>query len=86
MKYMERRGSGLRKFWLFCIESKSKKELASFCGFKDLRNFTLKHINPFGYKKTPKNLDFPGFVNIIRLSLSSSRLSLCKTVERDELL
>jgi len=54
----------------FCIESKSKKELASFCGFKDLRNFTLKHINPFGYKKTPENLDFPGFVNIIRLSLS----------------
>ena len=25
---------------------KSKKELAVFCGFKDLRNFTLKHINP----------------------------------------
>ena len=54
----------------FCIDSKSKKELASFCGFKDLRNFTLKHINPFGYKKTPESLDFPGFVNIIRLSLS----------------
>jgi hypothetical protein len=52
------------------MESKSKKELASFCGFKDLRNFTLKHINPFGYKKTPENLDFPGFVKIIRLSLS----------------
>ena len=30
----------------FCTTSKSKKELASFCGFKDLRNFTLKHINP----------------------------------------
>ena len=30
----------------FCIEPKSKKELASYCGFKDLRNFTLKHINP----------------------------------------
>ena len=28
----------------FC--TKSKKELAAFCGFKDLRNFTLKHINP----------------------------------------
>lgn len=30
----------------FCIKPKSKKELAAFCGFKDLRNFTLKHINP----------------------------------------
>ena len=30
----------------FCTTSKSKKELAAFCGFKDLRNFTLKHINP----------------------------------------
>ena len=30
----------------FCIEPKSKNELASYCGFKDLRNFTLKHINP----------------------------------------
>ena len=30
----------------FCIEPKSKKELASYCGFKDLTNFTLKHINP----------------------------------------
>ena len=31
---------------VFCIEPKPKKELASYCGFKDLRNFTLKHINP----------------------------------------
>lgn len=30
----------------FCIEPKSKKEVASFCDFKDLRNFTLKYINP----------------------------------------
>ena len=30
----------------FCTTSKSKKELAAFCGFKDLINFTLKHINP----------------------------------------
>ena len=30
----------------FCTTPKSKKELAVFCGFKDLRNFTLKHINP----------------------------------------
>ena len=30
----------------FCTKTKSKKELAAFCGFKDLRNFTLKHINP----------------------------------------
>ena len=30
----------------FCMDSKSKKEIASLCGFKDLRNFTLKHINP----------------------------------------
>ena len=30
----------------FCTPPKSKKELAVFCGFKDLRNFTLKHINP----------------------------------------
>ena len=29
----------------FCTTPKSKKELAVFCGFKDLRNFTLKHIN-----------------------------------------
>ena len=28
----------------FCTTPKSKKELAVFCGFKDLRNFTLKHI------------------------------------------
>ena len=80
MKYMERRGSGLRKIvseteklpgyteaykpefssthqvielstvskqiLAFCTTPKSKKELAVFCGFKDLRNFTLKHINP----------------------------------------
>ena len=31
----------------FCTTPKSKKKLAVFCGFKDLRNFTLKHINPF---------------------------------------
>ena len=30
----------------FCTTPKSKKELAVFCGFKDLRNFTLKYINP----------------------------------------
>ena len=30
----------------FCTTPKSKKELAVFCSFKDLRNFTLKHINP----------------------------------------
>ena len=30
----------------FCIEPKFKKELALFCGFKDLRNFTLNYINP----------------------------------------
>ena len=29
-----------------CLLYTSKKELAAFCGFKDLRNFTLKHINP----------------------------------------
>ena len=30
----------------FCTTPKSKKELAALCGFKDLRNFTVKHINP----------------------------------------
>ena len=30
----------------FCTKPKSKKELAAFCGFKDLRNFTLKDIKP----------------------------------------
>ncbi|WP_330575765.1 Fic family protein [Blautia obeum] len=30
----------------FCATPKLKKELAAFYGFKDLRNFTLKHINP----------------------------------------
>ena len=30
----------------FCTTPKSKKELAILCGFNDLRNFTLKHINP----------------------------------------
>ena len=30
----------------FCTKPKSKKELAAFCGIKDLRNFTLKYINP----------------------------------------
>ena len=30
----------------FCTTPKSKKELAVFYGSKDLRNFTLKHINP----------------------------------------
>ena len=30
----------------FCTTPKSKKELAAFCGFKDLRHFTLTHINP----------------------------------------
>jgi len=27
----------------FCTKSKSKKEFAAFCGFKDLRDFTLKY-------------------------------------------
>lgn len=31
---------------VFCTTPKSKKEIAAFCGFKDLRNFTLKYINP----------------------------------------
>ena len=35
-----------KKILDFCTTSKSKKELAAFCGFKDLKNFTLKHINP----------------------------------------
>ena len=30
----------------FCTTPESKKEVAAFCGFKDLRNFTVKHINP----------------------------------------
>ena len=31
----------------FCTTPKSKKELAVFCGFKDLRNFTLEtYLNP----------------------------------------
>ena len=30
----------------FCTKPKSKKEVAAFCGFKDLRNFTLKYIDP----------------------------------------
>ena len=29
-----------------CTTPKSKRELAASCGFKDLRNFTLRHINP----------------------------------------
>ena len=35
-----------KQILVFCTTPKSKKELAAFCGFKDLRNFTLKHINP----------------------------------------
>ena len=35
-----------KKILDFCTTPKSKKDLAAFCGFKDLRNFTLKHINP----------------------------------------
>ena len=35
-----------KQILIFCTTPKSKKELAVFCGFKDLRNFTLKHINP----------------------------------------
>ena len=35
-----------KQILVFCTTPKSKKELAVFCGFKDLRNFTLKHINP----------------------------------------
>lgn len=30
----------------FCIEPQSKKDIALFCGFKDLRNITLKYLNP----------------------------------------
>ena len=30
----------------FWTKPKSKKEVAAFCGFKDLRNFTLKYIDP----------------------------------------
>ena len=30
----------------YCILPKSKKEIAEFCGFKDIRNFTLHYINP----------------------------------------
>lgn len=30
----------------FCIKPQSKKDIALFCGFKDLRNFTLKYLNP----------------------------------------
>ena len=30
----------------FCTTPKPKRVLTAFCGFKDLRNFTLKHINP----------------------------------------
>ena len=37
---------GAKQILAFCTTPKSKKELAVFCGFKDLRNFTLKHINP----------------------------------------
>jgi len=29
-----------------CEAPKSKKEIAAFCGFKDLRNFTVRYINP----------------------------------------
>ena len=35
-----------KQILVFCTTPKSKKELAIFCRFKDLRNFTLKHINP----------------------------------------
>ena len=35
-----------KQTFAFCTTPKSKKELAVFCGFKDLRNFTLKYINP----------------------------------------
>jgi len=30
----------------FCIEPKSKKEIATFLGYKDLRNFTIRYLNP----------------------------------------
>ena len=30
----------------FCAVPHSKKEIAEFCGYKDLRNFTIKHLNP----------------------------------------
>ena len=35
-----------KQILVFCTTPKSQKELAEFYGFKDLRNFTLKHINP----------------------------------------
>ena len=30
----------------FCSLPRSKKEIAEFCGYRDLRNFTLHYINP----------------------------------------
>ena len=30
----------------FCTLPRSKKEIAEFCGYRDLRNFTLHYINP----------------------------------------
>ena len=64
MKYMERRGSGLRKIvseteklpgYLeiyntrslgFCITEKSKQEICSFIGYRNLTYFTRKYLNP----------------------------------------
>ena len=34
------------KILAFCTTPRSKKEVASFCGYTDLRNFTLKYVNP----------------------------------------
>ncbi|MFQ7526969.1 MAG: Fic family protein [Mediterraneibacter gnavus] len=36
----------LSRFWLSAQKQNQRKSLLTFCGFKDLRNFTLKHINP----------------------------------------
>ena len=30
----------------FCASAKTKKEIAEFLGYKDLRNFTLRYLNP----------------------------------------
>lgn len=34
------------KILQFCSSPRTKKEIASFCGYKDLRNFTLRYLNP----------------------------------------
>ena len=42
----------------FCIEPQSKKDIALFCGFKDLRNFTLK-ISQSAFKIWSIGNDYP---------------------------